>query len=493
MIDGLYREAVSAFEAGNMDACIQAFERVLIEDNKQPTVLLNMSLAYLNPAGYGHAIYLYKKACALDAGNIGTYRAFFARAFSSFLANMQYNPAVSRQDLYEAHSAYREVFFNIDPANVLGRSFDKPSGKIRLGYVSADFYSHPVGIFTYKLFEFHDVERFELYCYSNGSKFDRLTEHLKQKVNAWVDIREMDDLSVARRIAEDQIDLLIDLSGHTGGNRLGVFVYKPAPIQFSFLGYFDTTGLPEIDHIILGGSSVKPLDERYFSESIQTIPYTHFCYSPPDFAADVVEPPALSGGKLTFGCFNNSKKLSEPLICCWSQILRRFEHSQLLLKWQAFEDPKQRQVIIDWFKKFGVDETRLIFEGYSTYDQVLKRYGDVDIALDTFPFTGGLTTCDALYMGVPVVTLSGDRVVARQSDGILNRIGLGELVADSEEEYVRLAVELAGSLTWLKKLRFSLRERIIRSGMGDGRTFAKQIEAIYDQTMQNSILKASKK
>lgn len=477
--EALLQTGARAYEANDVDTAVECFEQALLHAPDSWATVFNLAVAYLKKNRFRHALALYERSCRMDPAGRAARQPLFAKAYSAFLMCLQYRPDWTREAIFEAHQLYASIFSERQPLQVPKAA---AHDKIRIGYVSADFYSHPVGIFTYRLFERHDRTRFELFCYSNGTIKDRLTQNLQNRVDHWLDISAMDDAAVAQAIANDGLDVLVDLAGHTGGNRLGVFFFKPAPVQVSFLGYFDTTGVPPIDYLITNDVGYRLGDERYFTERVLTLPHTHFCYALPDFAAQSVSIPSAETGVVTFGSFNNARKMNEEVVALWSRILRRSPEYRLLLKWGAYTtDVPLRLGIIEMFRRCGVDSSQLAFEGYDTYDVVFSRYNSVDVALDPFPFTGALTTCDALAMGVPVVTLDGDRLVSRQSQGILSAMGLSMLVAKNADDYVRLAVELADSVTLRSNLRKTLRTSLAASRVCDGDAFAKGIEGLLEK------------
>jgi len=475
--EALLQTGARAYDARDYDAAIENFELAFLLNPTSLVAIFNLAIAYLKKNRYRHALSLFELSRRMDPTNFLPRQTLFAKAYSSFLMDLQYRPEWTREVIFEAHTLYASIFSDRQPLAPVVRAKNK---KIRIGYVSSDFYSHPVGIFTYRLFERHDRNRFELFCYSNGNIKDKLTHNLQSRVDHWLDISGMDDASVAQAMAADGLDILVDLAGHTGGNRLGVLFFKPAPVQISFLGYFDTTGVPAIDYLITGDVAYRVGDERFFTEKVLTVPGTHFCYALPDFAAEPGPIPSTGADTVTFGSFNNAKKMNDEVVALWSRILRHSPHFRLLLKWGAYTtDAALRQGVVEMFRRGGVDSAQLVFEGYDTYDVVFARYNSVDVALDPFPFTGALTTCDALAMGVPVVTLNGDRLVSRQTQGILTAMGLSMFVAENPDDYVRLAVELAGSVTLRANLRKSLRSALASSRVCDGHAFCNAIEAIF--------------
>jgi len=291
------------------------------------------------------------------------------------------------------------------------------------------------------------------------------------------DVTAFDDAALAEQIRADGIDVLVDLSGHTAGSRLTAFAYRPAPVMVSWLGYFATTGLPYLDAVLLDAWHAPPGTEAQFVEPIIRLPQGRFCYQPVSWAPkDVAPPPFERNGRITFGCFNNTAKFNEGVFDVWARVLHAVPDARLILKWRTFNDEAFRQQITDAFVARGIAPERIELRGPSFHADLLKEYADIDIALDPFPFTGGLTSCEALWMGVPVVTWPQSRVVSRQTHAFLHQIGLPALSAKDVDDYVRIAVELANDHERLATLRATLREKMRASPLMDIAGFTRQLE-----------------
>ena len=360
-----------------------------------------------------------------------------------------------------------------------------PQRRLRVGYVSADFYNHPVGYFIEAVLAHHDKSRYEVYCYYNNSKSDDLTKRLRQYADHWRVITGKSDQEIARQIRADGIDLLIDLAGHTAANRLPVFAHKPAPVQATWLGYFDTTGLDAMDYIIGDRFLIPPREEHFYVEQVVRLPNAYLCYSPPTHPIEPSPLPALATGKITFGCFHNTAKLTEAVIACWSKLLHALSDARLYLKYKPFADDGVRRRYQDLFARRGIAPDRIRFEGQSPRDQYLAAYHEVDIGLDTFPFNGCTTTAEALWMGVPVVSLRGDRYVSHMGETILINLGLEECVVDTEEAYIAKAAALAADLPRLAELRRNLRTQLLNSSLCDAAAFTRDLETAF-RTMWES-------
>lgn len=352
--------------------------------------------------------------------------------------------------------------------------------RLRVGYLSADFCQHPVGLFLKDVLAAHDRTQVEVFAYGAGRVVDWVSEAIRRAAT-FHDVSLLDDAAVAARIAQDQVDVLVDLSGHTGGSRLTVFAHRPAPVQVSWLGYFATTGLPVMDAVLLDDWHAPPGMEAQFSEAIVRLPGGRFCYTPVPFAPAVAEPPCLTRGAVTFGCFNNTAKLNGAVYALWARLLQAVPGSRLVLKWRTFQDDGLCAAVRRSFASLGIAAERLELRPASFHADLLKEYADIDIALDPFPFSGGLTSCEALWMGVPVVTWPQSRVVGRQTYAFLSAIGLADLAATDADGYVAIAAALASDPDRLRQLRHGLRPRMTASPLCDVVGFTRRLEAAYQQ------------
>lgn len=355
-----------------------------------------------------------------------------------------------------------------------------PGRRLRIGVVSGDLCRHPVGFFFAAVAEALAASpALELCAYPTTRRADGVTERIRAACDHWTVIAGLDDADACQRIRADGIDLLVDLSGHTGKHRLGVFAHKPAPVQATWLGYFATTGLSQIDYLIAGPWDVPVAEECEFSERIWRLPATRLCFSRPAAEVTVAPLPAARDGRITFGCFNNLKKLNERVIRLWARILTESEGSRLFLKSHRLDTAQVRDNLTERFRAAGLDPERLILEGPSRYEDYLAAYARVDIALDPFPYTGGTTSIESLWMGVPVLTLAGDRLLARQGESMLRALGLDDWIAADEADYLARAVRLAAAPGELEPLRAGLRARLEASPLMDAPRFASDLEQAF--------------
>jgi predicted O-linked N-acetylglucosamine transferase (SPINDLY family) len=395
-----------------------------------------------------------------------------ARAHSHALWCGQYLPGVTEAHLAAEHEAWdRRHAAALAPARPPVP--DRTAGRrLRLGFVSADFGQHPVGVFLVRVLENLDRAACEVVCYCDRLEADALTARLRAAAGQWCESRTLSDETLARRIRDDRIDILFDLAGHTARNRLLVFARKPAPLAMTWLGYVGTTGLQAMDYLVADRYEVPEASARHYREKILRLPDGYVCYDPPANAPEVGPLPADAAGFVTFGSFNNLAKINPGVVGAWAEILRQLPTARLRLKYKGLDDRATRRRCARQFAEQGIDPHRLDLSGYAPPADMLAAYQQLDVALDPFPYSGGLTTCEALWMGVPVITCPGATFAGRHALSHLSNAGLPELVARDQEDYIRRAVELAGDRPRLAELRRGLRARVAASPLCDGRRFA---------------------
>lgn len=407
-------------------------------------------------------------------------RQRYAAQLSALLLAMHYEAGTPAEEMFRAHGEAERFYGRLPRRRALGIDCN-PDRRLRIGYVSADLRTHSVAYFLSSAFRCRDAANIEIYCYSNASDEDEQTQRFRDAAAAWRPIVGKSDSDVAELIRNDEIDILVDLSGHTNGNRLGVFARRAAPIQVTWLGYPDTTGLTTIDYRITDAliDPPGPADELS-SETLVRLPSGLHNYSPPLDAPPPSPPPCVAQGYITFGSFNNLIKVNDETLDVWSRLLQQVSGSRLVLKSKWLGLPGMRERMHRLFEARGIARDRIDLMGQQTsIGEHLDIYSRVDIGLDTFPYTGATTTCEALWMGVPVVTLAGDRHVARVGVSLLTRIGLPELVARSPDEYVAAASALAADRAKLAVLRAGLRQQFQASPLCDHDRFTRDLEAAY--------------
>jgi predicted O-linked N-acetylglucosamine transferase (SPINDLY family) len=405
---------------------------------------------------------------------------------SNLLMHLHYDLKQTQRSLYEAHLDWA-VKYGQENIERLYKTLDKnPRKRLKIGYVSADLRRHPVGYFIDNVLRDIDKEQFSIYCYDNGKTRDDLTERLKSYSNMWRVIYGLEDDVVANMIINDGIDILIDLSGHTGSTRINLFTKKLAPLQVSWIGYFNTTGLASIDYVLTDKVHSPIGADQWFTEKLYRLPNCYLCYSPPEFAPEPASTiPVEKNGFITFGCFNHVAKLNEQVIKAWAEILTEVKNSQLFIKLKIPNIDIIKGEIINRFARYNITSERIRIVGWSPHKEMLAQYNEIDIALDPFPFPGGLTSCEALWMGVPVVTYAGELMVSRQTCTYLHAIGFDELVANSVQQYQELAVKLASDLPKLKQIKSTLRMRMQASVLIDSKIFAQDLGKAYREMWEN--------
>jgi protein O-GlcNAc transferase len=395
------------------------------------------------------------------------------------LLTSSYVDGVAPAILLERH---REFGARFAPARVATEQWPSKEcdRRLRIGYLSGDFRRHSVAYFMQPVLASHDPSRFEIVCYHTQYAEDEVTERLKRSAGEWVAASHLSDDRLASRIRSDRIDVLVDLAGHTAGNRLLVLARKPAPVQISYLGYPTTTGLPAMDYRITDWHVDPEGYEKFSTETLLRLPHSYYCYAPFEASPVVAALPAGEHGPITFGTFNNLAKVSSKAVELWANVLAAVPGSRILLKARGTTGASVTARIVERFAQRRVESDRVILHGWRpAAGGHLELYGEVDVALDTFPYNGGTTTCEALWMGVPVVSLSGATHASRMGRSILSAVGLPELVGETPEQFVATAVALVRDRSKLAALRAGLRERMRASPLMDGRAFTGALEMAY--------------
>ena len=403
-----------------------------------------------------------------------------AEELESFaLFTMQYGDEFSAQEVFDAHVAWGTRFANAGERRPPRSSHD---AVIRVGYVSASFHTSAMSFAMLPVLVSHDQERFEITCYSGGESSDDFTELFQGSAAKWRDTRGLDDEQLARRIYDDRIDVLVDLSGHTLGNRLTAFALRPAPVQLSWLDYFNTTGVPAMDAILADDEVLRTPLAQSFVERLESLGPVRYPWGPPAYAP---EPVVRTGGPVTFASFSRFGKATDATLDAWAAILRAVDGSRLILKNDSLGDSEIRARVVSLFAARGVEAGRLDLRGASIHGDMLAQYGDADIVLDTSPYNGGITTLEALWMGRPVVTLRGDTLVGRQGASILTACGKSAWIASDTQGYVAIAVALASNRPALAAHQAALRESLIGSPLLDAAGFTRRLEALYERLLDS--------
>ena len=377
--------------------------------------------------------------------------------------------------------AYSEVLASQVSAPFSEWSCSQNPKTLRIGFVSGDFKQHPVGYFLEGLLKELQASSVELYAYTTNNLLGEFTERLKGSFHSWVSIAGQSDKEAAQNIRKDGIHILIDLSGHTSQNRLPIFGWKPAPIQITWLGYFASTGLPEMD-FILGDPFVTPDSEsHHYTEKIWQLPESYLCFTPPDKDLAVGPLPALANGFLTFGCFNSLSRMTDEVVSIRAEILHAVPNSKLFLKDKQLDHSSGRDQVLERFAVHGIGEDRLVLEGRTSREEYLACYHRVDIALSPFPYGGGTTSIEGLWMGVPVIAKKGDYFLAHLGESIAHNSGLSDWLATNNKDYIAKAVRFSSDLSALDKLRRGLRKDLLKTPLYNLKSFASSFEkALWD-------------
>jgi predicted O-linked N-acetylglucosamine transferase (SPINDLY family) len=504
-VQTLLQSAIALHRSGRLAEAEAIYRRVLADDPNQPDALQLLGAIAHQLDQYGPSIELIRRSLAIvptgrqPLNNLGeslrataqieeaiaTFRRAielypdYVKAHSNLLLTLHYQPKLDPLALRREHEQWAAQHASgfAKPSPARGHNPDRP---LRVGYVSPDFRRHSVGYFIEPILEHHDHANFATYCYSNHTGADdEVKARLKPHADGWRDIAAMDDDAVAQLIRKDQIDILVDLAGHMAGNRLLVFARQPAPVQATYLGYPNGLGLKQIGWRISDGISDQPgMTETHYLQRIARLPACAWCYRPPENSPAVIEPKA--DGPITFGSFNNFAKASPLTLETWAAILAAVPGSRLLLKAKTLADETARSIAMHKLQAAGIAAERVTLSGWKGgMDEHLSTYGEVDVALDPFPYNGTTTTCEALWMGVPVVGLAGDLHVSRVGASLLTAVGLPKLIAADTQQYIALATSLAQDRSWRQELRRTLRQQMQASTLMNAAGFARNLEAAY--------------
>jgi predicted O-linked N-acetylglucosamine transferase (SPINDLY family) len=465
-------------ELGQWHEAIEHYERVLARDPANAAAYNNLGNALLNQRRPSEAVAAYRRAVELRPDHVN--------AHSNLLLALNYDPQVEPEQLFAEHRRWAAA--HAPPAFAVNnpRGADDPHRRLRIGYVSGDFWRHAVATFFEPLITHHDRSHFEVFCYANTMRIDEVTRRLMAAADHWVSIAEIGDSQAAEGIRRDGIDILVDLSGHTARNRLTLFGSRPAPVQVTWLGYPNTTGLDAMDYRLTDRiADPEGASDETYTEQLVRLERPFVCYRPPDEAPPVSAPPALTQDHVTFGSFNSLIKITPDVVRLWSRILSALPESRLFLKARQLADCEARTELLSQFAHNGIAADRLdLAPMVIAKVEHLDMYRRVDIGLDPFPYNGATTTCEALWMGVPVIVLRGKRHAARVGASLLTAVGLDELIAEDEDGYLQCAIGLARDRRRLVNLRFGLRDAMRGSPLCDAADFAVAVEGAYRSMWQ---------
>ncbi len=449
---------------------IECFNKSINIDKNFAEAYNNLGNVLKDLGKYNEAIEYYNKAIEIKAN--------YTEAKSNILFILNFLSVEYQKIVTEAKQYGKLVTSLTKNSKEWSKPLDQPS-ELKIGFLSGDFNNHPVGHFIENFIATiakNKNSRIKLISYYNQMYTDNVTERIKNSFYKWHSVYTLSDEKLAELIRKDGINILIDLSGHSAKNRLPVFAWKPAPIQASWLGYFATTGVSEIDYFIADKWTVPKSEEEHFTEKIWRLPETYWCFSQPVENTYIDCLPALRNKFITFGCFNNLSKINSSVISLWSRILNELPNSKLLLKNKQLSDLKMRESTLSSFSKYGIYNDRIIMEGFTPRAEYLESYNRVDIALDPFPYPGGTTTIEGLWMGVPIITKKGNRFLSHAGETIANNAGLQNWIAKSDDDYVEKAITNSSDFDQLNKLRLNLRSQVISSPLFDAERFSRAFE-----------------
>jgi protein O-GlcNAc transferase len=468
----LNNRGLALHRIGDVYAAIEVFQEALLLEEENAQILCNLGGSLQISGDLKSAAESYRAALNVNPDYTDAHHNLLYAL--SFLGDCQPNEYLSAAREFGARIAARAIPFS-QWTESAGTLDVRP---LRVGLVSGDFRNHAVGYFLENVLAHIRPEKLVLVAYSNLNADDELTLRIKPFFPEWNSVVGMKDDDLAKKIHSDKIDILIDLAGHTAGNRLPVFAWRPAPLQLTWLGYWASTGVTEIDYILVDQVSVPKSSEFMFSEKIWYLPDTRFCISPPPVDASTASSPlpAYRNGHITFGSFQVLSKMNDQSLAVWSKVLAEVPNSRLRLQNWQLGYPVARQRLLEKLEELGVQPERVTMHGGSDRTEYLQAYSEVDVILDTYPFPGGTTTLEGLWMGVPTVTQTGSTLIERQGESILRCAGLGNWVASDEQEYVLLARAHVTDLASLAELRSSLRWRVGLTPLFNAASFANGLE-----------------
>lgn len=490
-------------DRGQLAEAVSAYRRALQLKSDLPGIHYNLGLALFDLGQAENAIASYRQALALkpdyaevhsDLGNAFKYLGQLEHALASFRRALELRPGLIMAHnnlLFTLHytSQYSASYY-LDRARefgrflsgrAIGRFTDWPHrhepARLRVGIVTGDLCNHPVGYFLEGLITHLDPDRIELIAYPTYAKEDDLTARIKPYFSGWRSLAALGDEAAARLIHADGVHILLDVAGHSRHNRLPIFAWKPAPIQVTWLALPGTTGVNEMDYVLGDSVSIPVEHENHFSETVWRLPDSYLCFSPPTYPTEVSALPARSTGQVTFGSFNNLSKMTDEAVALWSRILLSLPGSRLYLKTNQLKHEAIREQTRQRFASHGVGAERLLLSGtLGSMAEHLAEYNKVDIALDTFPYPGVTTSFDALWMGVPVLSLQGDRFMSLTAKTIAQHAGLADWVAADTDDYLAKAASFASDIEQLAALRARLRQQVLASPLFDAPRFARNFE-----------------
>lgn len=507
-LGAVYKDSNDALKA------IDAFMKAIELNNSFPEALYNLGSTYQLMGDFEKAEFLLRKAIECKPGftvaqnNLACVQMDRGKAeeaivlfedivrqepdnyaiFSNKLFTMNYL-GLFPEFLFERHKEYYQNYININnPIDSNSKFLTYNNKKIRIGYMSPDFRLHSVSYFIYPIIKNHDLSQFEIFCYADVALEDVVTGYYKKFTNL-KNIYYLSHEEVYKIILNDKIDILVDLTGHSARNRLPVFINRPAPKQVTYLGYPNTTGIPQIEYRLTDNfvDDINLNTDQFYTEKLIRLDDIFLNYYPGYKPVEIVEPPCIKNKYITYGSFNNRAKLNNFILDLWAIILKTDENSRLVLKSSINSDEFLQNNILNEFSNRDVNPTRITISPYLDFDQHLKLYQTIDVALDTYPYNGTTTTCEALWSGVPVITLLGTEHRSRVSADILNNINLSSCVAHTPDEYIEKAFKTAHNINFLNFWRAKHKTQMEQSGLMAYKKTTENIEKIYKQIHNGEI------
>jgi len=465
---------------GNYEKAMELYKRLI---EKHPTISgirVNFGLCLQELGEYDEAEKHYLKAFEDTPDSF--------EPISNYLMCMHYNPKRNKEEIFEAHKLWDQHFSpKIRPQRPIPAN-TSVNKKLRIGFISGGFRAHPVGWMITTALENLPDDEFEIYCYTTNNRYDKITKRIHAVSDRWQSVIGYNDEVFAQMIREDEIDILVELSGHSADTRLKTVALEPAPVTVKWVGgLFNTTGLRSVDYLLTDHFETPEGEEPYYTEKLVRLPDDYIVFLPPEYSPEVAELPLKKKGKITFGCFNNPTKVNDVTLKKWAEVMNRVPESELFLKSKQYDTKVLRDRIINTMKECGISADRLIFEGLSPHDELLECYNTVDVALDPWPYSGGLTTCEALWMGVPVVTKPGPTFAGRHSTTHLQNAGFPEWIADNWQEYIDKAVDLASDPEKLANIRATLRAKVAASPIIDGERFGAHLSKAFREMWKQRV------
>ena len=478
--DAWYNRGNLLHELQKYDQSVASYDQAIALKPDYAEAYANRGNVLCSVCRYEEADDSYREALRINPNDLD--------ARSGWLFSMNYHASLNLQHALSEAKIYGSKTSENSIPKFKKWDVASKANKLKIGFVSGDLCNHPVGYFIEGLIEYLDPNQFELYAFTTNSLTDELTIRIKPFFNEYTLIYGMSDLDAATLIHKKGIHVLLDLSGHSKYQRLPVFSYKPAPVQVSWLGYFATTGLPEMDYFLGDPYMLHISEENHFTESAWKLAETWLCLKPPNFGFSVSKLPAIKNGFLTFGSFGNLSKMNNQVVTTWASVLHGIPTSKLFLKAKQLKDVSQIEDVQKRFAKCGISTDRLILESAESREAYFLAHNEVDFILDTFPYPGGTTSVDAFWMGVPVLTLRGDRFLSHLGESIAINSGNADWIAQNLHDYVSKAVQFSTNLERLAQLRSTSRERAIKSPLYDSVRFAKNFgDALWGMYYQSSI------